>query len=294
MSKLFKGQKLVGVNDNSLSGLPVGSLVQLLTVNAPAGYLAPDGAAKRRDVYSALWSFIQSSGLMVTEAEWQSDYTANGGACGYFSDGDGTTTFRMPALGGMVIRANVTGQAIDVSRIPGSYQADAVKAHTHTYNDYSGTDNVSTVASDLGAYSVSNTSSTGGAENLVKNVSYNLYIKAIDNVAGSSGNIAEVTYTAVAATKFMLPAISELNDRNKVTLVYSNADTSGYIVPDGTDKIMSLNKAMQFYDATETIRDVVLQANNTLKSWIIVGGCNPLQHVDTVPGSGLAEVTVEL
>lgn len=76
--------------------------------NVPAGGVPFCGQTVSRTVYADLWAWAQAQGKVKTETEWQAHATANGGNCPYYSDGDGSTTFRMPCVIGYLKGSNVT------------------------------------------------------------------------------------------------------------------------------------------------------------------------------------------
>lgn len=59
------------------------------------------GVVYNRATYSELWNYVQlKPSLLISEAEWQAKYTQTGGKfVPFYSEGDGTTTFRTPLLG---------------------------------------------------------------------------------------------------------------------------------------------------------------------------------------------------
>lgn len=74
--------------------------------------------------YPKLWAFIESHpALLKTEAQWQTENTANG-MCGFFSSGNGTTTFRVRNMEGAFQRSSNRGI--------NTYEADIIKSHTHS------------------------------------------------------------------------------------------------------------------------------------------------------------------
>lgn len=78
------------------------------------------GGEFNRTDYPKLWAYLQSNPTLVkTEAQWQSESTTNDGICGFFSDGDGTTTFRVPNLDKAFLRPD--------RRSVGSFQADTIR-----------------------------------------------------------------------------------------------------------------------------------------------------------------------
>lgn len=84
--------------------------------------IAFGGVFNRAD-YPLLWNWLQGKTFLKTDAEWQTEVTANGGICGFYSRGNGTTTFRVPSLIGAFLRPD--------NREVASYQSDMFKSHTH-------------------------------------------------------------------------------------------------------------------------------------------------------------------
>lgn len=104
------------------SGIAIGTTIQHLGITPPEGFLALKGQEVGRATYPELWNWVkEKSGLLVTEADWQVSYNLNSGNCGNYSDGDGTTTFRLPN-----ITAFIRPQG-DSSRTVGEYQGDAIR-----------------------------------------------------------------------------------------------------------------------------------------------------------------------
>ena len=62
----------------------------------PADSIICNGATYSRALYKDFFDYITTQGWVKTEAEWQSIASANGGYCTYYSQGDGSTTFRTP------------------------------------------------------------------------------------------------------------------------------------------------------------------------------------------------------
>jgi len=90
-----------------------------------AGHVALNGALLLRKDYPALWSYAQESGALVSDANWHDSNWGN------FSDGDGTTTFRIPELRGEHIRCFDNGRGVDSGRILGSWQDSMNRSHGH-------------------------------------------------------------------------------------------------------------------------------------------------------------------
>lgn len=89
------------------AGMPIGHEYFTTNPNIPAGSLPLFGGEYSREAYADLWAWIQQqTGFLITEAEWQEKATANAGNVPFYSDGDGSTTFRVQSLSCWVKGAN--------------------------------------------------------------------------------------------------------------------------------------------------------------------------------------------
>ena len=113
---------------STASGDRPGRVNVFMQPTAPTGWLPMKGLLLSRTTYPALWAHVQTVGA-VTEAAWTA------GLWGWFSAGDGSTTFRIPDLRAMSLRGLDDGRGIDASRVIGSYQADQILAHGHAVTD---------------------------------------------------------------------------------------------------------------------------------------------------------------
>lgn len=142
------------------------------------------GQELQRNLYPRLLEFVQSlpSNAVVSESTWFSDAIRYRG---FFTLGNGVSTFRLPDERAMFDRMLDLGRGIDISRYPnypGGYEADEIKAHGHDVvipkRSASGNDGTNSVLSSIPPGSgniVKKTELTGGPENLVKNIGkYNL------------------------------------------------------------------------------------------------------------------------
>lgn len=130
------------------------------------------GGEFNRTDYPKLWAYLQANPILVkTQAQWQTEATTNGGICGFFSDGNGTTTFRVPNLDKAFLRPD--------SRPIASYQVDEFKSHTHiTKPDFRVTGNRNTWGTYPGNWNGFDypgmhsdmLEKTGGAETRPKNI----------------------------------------------------------------------------------------------------------------------------
>jgi microcystin-dependent protein len=108
-----------------VSATPVGSLINFPCTTAPTGFLICEGQLVSRSTYGGLWTFAQSSGNLVSDSTWL------GGQYGSFSQGDGSTTFRLPQYGGYFLRTLDNGNGIDPSRAIGTVQQNQNQSHNH-------------------------------------------------------------------------------------------------------------------------------------------------------------------
>lgn len=79
-----------------VGSLPLGHLFAWPFQTPPDGAIQCNGATYNRALYKDFFAYATSKGWVKTESEWQSIASANGGFCPYYSQGDGSTTFRTP------------------------------------------------------------------------------------------------------------------------------------------------------------------------------------------------------
>jgi microcystin-dependent protein len=138
----------------AVNSVPTGSVHAFAMDTPPAGYLKCDGSAVSRTTYAALFAAIG---------------TVHG-------VGNGSTTFNLPDLRGEFIRGWDDGRGVDSGRAFGSFQADELKAHTHTYSRSDDTGSP-TPGGNGGHYTTTATSSTGGVETRPRNIALLYAIK---------------------------------------------------------------------------------------------------------------------
>ena len=87
------------IQDASKLGLPVGFEAFTTNPNLQAGWLPLLGGEYSRTAYADLWAWVQTqSGYLLEESAWQAKAAANSGNVPFYSKGNGSTTFRVPAL----------------------------------------------------------------------------------------------------------------------------------------------------------------------------------------------------
>jgi microcystin-dependent protein len=122
---------------SEIAAASIGQIVFEPRTNARAGFVKANGAPLNRADYPALWAYAQASGALVAEKDW-----ANGN-WGCFSDGNGSTTFRIPELRGEFIRCWADGRDdIDAQRRIGTYQDSQNIWHAHGASSSTADDHV--------------------------------------------------------------------------------------------------------------------------------------------------------
>ena len=83
---------------NSGNGLlPVGHVYITMGSTAPTGSLPLTGLLYSRETYADLWNYVNTHPeQLLSESAWQTKYIENNGQVSYYSDGDGSTNFRVP------------------------------------------------------------------------------------------------------------------------------------------------------------------------------------------------------
>lgn len=76
--------------------LPMGHLFAWPYKTPPDGAIQCNGSTYNRALYKDFFTYATSKGWVKTESEWQNIASANGGYCPYYSQGNGSTTFRTP------------------------------------------------------------------------------------------------------------------------------------------------------------------------------------------------------
>ena len=148
------------IQDASKLGLPVGFEAFTINPNLQAGWLPLLGGEYSRTAYADLWAWVQTQqGYLIEESAWQAKATANGGNVPFYSKGNGSTTFRVPAL-----KCWVRG-AGSISEV-GGYLAAGLPNLTGTtkaaYGKNNQTTNVGALQTDIYTIGSANGSQDGG------------------------------------------------------------------------------------------------------------------------------------
>lgn len=85
----------------------VGELKLMLGNNIPPGFLSvSEGREVSRTQYSELWKWAQSNTNIQSESAWWNEFNSNG-SNSKFSVGNGSSTFRLPAIRGIIAGTNI-------------------------------------------------------------------------------------------------------------------------------------------------------------------------------------------
>lgn len=115
-------------------GFAIGDIKFSFAKVVPNGWLRCDGNLYQRSEYPDLYQWATDNNYLVSEETWQSTKTANdGGSVGYFSTGDGSTTFRVFNIVDFV-------RADSSASNTGTYQTDTMRniegSYLYKYQGY--------------------------------------------------------------------------------------------------------------------------------------------------------------
>lgn len=108
--------------------LPMGHLFAWPYQTPPDGAIQCNGTTYNRELYKDFFDYATSKGWVKTETQWQSIASANEGYCPYYSQGNGSTTFRTPKFAPFMQIA-IAGSSVGkhhkagLPNIKGSYSA---------------------------------------------------------------------------------------------------------------------------------------------------------------------------
>lgn len=158
--------------------MPYGALMPWPGPTPPDGYIKANGILLDRAgqaAYPKLTQAVLSGRLqVVTEANWPN----NPGA---YTLGDGASTLRIPDGRGLVLKGHHDGSSTrttNITRLLGSYESDEVKSHSHSSNAPATGQGHGGELPLVANYTPGQTGTTGGLENLVRNISVLWCIRA--------------------------------------------------------------------------------------------------------------------
>jgi hypothetical protein len=175
LAKPNNAQLLAAVRKLIDLAVPVGTVQWGYFAAAEPGSLLMLGQELNRADYPRLYAAMVARGFVVEESAWSA------GQRGMFSHGNGTTTFRMPLVGGRFPRIVDDGVGLDPGRTVGSLQADEFRAHTHDMGSESGGGGNHNTPVDSGGVDEqltgNPTRSAGGAETRPVNIAWRAMIR---------------------------------------------------------------------------------------------------------------------
>ena len=125
------GNIVIEMGDPSVGSLPLGFTFFSINPVLDAGMVEDLGQEVSRSVYANLWEWVKTSGLLITEEEWQAKYTEDPNNVPYYSNGDNATTFRMPCLRAYIV---MVGRKGATNEIKGRYCTVAFSNVTNAGN----------------------------------------------------------------------------------------------------------------------------------------------------------------
>lgn len=137
-------------------GLPLGHLFAWPFQTPPDGAIQCNGATYNRSLYKDFFDYATEKEWVKTESEWQSIASANGGFCPYYSQGDGSTTFRTPKFAPFMQIAIAGSSA-------GKYHAAGLPNITGTFTEHGNTSGMTCTGAFTGEERIELGSNSGAA-----------------------------------------------------------------------------------------------------------------------------------
>jgi hypothetical protein len=105
----------------------------------PLNTIFCNGQLLSRTAYARLWNWVNTSGvIIVADSAWNNTTTSNGvtyqSNWGYFSSGDGSTTFRVPKLWAysyLLCKSGIRGIGLYANGFSGDFNPPNVQPHIH-------------------------------------------------------------------------------------------------------------------------------------------------------------------
>lgn len=228
--------------------LPMGHLFAWPYQTPPDGTIQCNGTTYNRELYKDFFAYATSKGWVKTETEWQGIASANGGYCSYYSQGNGSTTFRTPKFAPFMQVAIASGDVgkyhkAGLPNITGRSDLGGIYTHVSFAGAITTEKNVgdATGATHVSAggdqrvkitFNASNSNSIYGRSSTVQPESNEWMICVV--VAGQATNIGSVdvgnVMSAVAQVQASVSAVEAkpiLNAKAYITETWSN-NTSWY------------------------------------------------------------------
>ena len=223
-----------------VGALPLGHLFAWPFQTPPDGAIQCNGATYNRALYKDFFAYAASKGWVKTETEWQSIASANGGYCPYYSQGDGSTTFRTPKFAPFM-------QVAIASANGGKYRQAGLPNITGTFTEHGNTAGMKctgafTGEERIGLGSNSGAAKDGGRVTMNASLSSSIYGRSTTVqpeshewmicvvVAGQATNLGSVDVSnvmiAVAQVQAQMDALSDVaGDVTKLKRIFNGTFT---------------------------------------------------------------------
>ena len=106
--------------------IPTGSIFWFPAISAPTGFVKANGSLLSRASYPTLWAYAQT--FLTTEVNWAAGFV------GYFTAGNGSTTFRIPNLDGRALFGAGGSAILGASGGSSTVTLTANQMPKHTHN----------------------------------------------------------------------------------------------------------------------------------------------------------------
>ena len=164
-AQMYLGDELIGGG----SAFPIGfEYPWPSTVKPFDGSIPLNGGEHGRDTYPELWAFAQEAGLVIDESQWQAQAAAQS-SVGYYSDGDGLTTFRVPKIVDFV-------RGLQAGREVGDFQEDAIRDMAGYVGHGRGFDCLSNLSSSspfVGSTTTTGADGSGSTASTIRRIDFN-------------------------------------------------------------------------------------------------------------------------
>lgn len=114
----------------------IGKLIIDTTDVLNRGEVALNGAELSRETHRIAWEKIRATSNLIDQASKDADPITYGG---YYGEGDGSTTFTLPIVGGEFIRMYDNGRGVDAGRGFAEFKSYSFENHVHSHYDAQGT-----------------------------------------------------------------------------------------------------------------------------------------------------------
>ena len=285
------------------NGLPVGFEYFTINKNIRLGSLPLLGGTYSRTAYADLWSWVQEQpGYLITETEWQEKFQANNGNVPFYSDGDGSTTFRVPSLKCWVKGANGIEEVggyleAGLPNITGTFQSYAANGQTNSiswgtmtgafYHDgnswgWYNTGSDETGGNPTGKFDASRSNTIYGKSEEVQPESIvGLYCVIAFGTVTNTGNLDIQTFIdQFEQIKSQWDSIISKADYQRDSLFTSNK--TSITIPKGTAMKIDTNYYTSENDVVLQLSSVATPANLAGKD-VYIYACQPSDSESTVP-----------